>query len=87
MSSAWTMEHESAEPNPPFTEPELITERAVTGMIVRRSGDGLQCIAWTTTLGGNGEPEERRIVMRFVMSERGARQLRADLINAFKTVN
>jgi hypothetical protein len=73
MSLAWAMEHESsAEPNPPFTEPELITERAITGMTVRRSGDGLQCVAWTTTLGGNGEPKERRIVIRFVMSERGA---------------
>jgi hypothetical protein len=86
MSLAWT-EHESVEPHPPFTEPNTIDDLFVTGMTVRRRGDGLQCVAWTMTLGGDGEPEERRIVLRFSMPERAARQLRADLINAFKTVN
>ena len=69
----------------PFTEPEVIHEFALNGLTVRRYDNGFRLVGWTTVLGGNGEPEERRIMVRFAISERGARQLRADIGKLFGT--
>jgi hypothetical protein len=71
----------------PSTEPEVIAEISVTGMTVRRYDNSLKFVGWATVLDADGTPEERRIVVRFAMCERDARQFRADMIDAYKTAN
>lgn len=66
--------------NAPFTEPTEIACVYVSGAAIEVSRHTVQVIAWTDIpkLGG-GEPDERRIILRFVMPIDAGAKLGDDL--------
>lgn len=73
-----------AQDEPPLIEPEMIHELMMSGVHVIRGPSGVRFVGWISTAAVENAPQERRIILRFAMSEHGARQFRSDLNNVFR---
>ncbi len=66
-------------PDPPLTEPHVVTCVYVTGVAIEVSRHVVRFIGWTQLPNLGGEMDERRIVVRFAMPVNAAKQLLRDL--------
>ena len=83
MPLSWITPEETPKEQPPLCEPVIVADLFVTGIHVTRESSAVRFVGWASTGDAEGEIPERRIVVRFAMSDAASRKLRRDLNAAY----